>query len=85
MIENHTHGPEREKIDWGRKVRTALPAKNDKKFDAEPVQLRTRQPHFDSESLKMDVSNDDDDDEHSQDIAVKESAAENARAKTKQK
>lgn len=49
VIGDHTHGPEREKIEWGRKVKTTVKEK-DNLFE-EPVQLYSRQPHFDTESL----------------------------------
>lgn len=66
VIEKHTHGPERDKIDWGRKVKTSMPKIFKASIDTMAVQLCTRQPHFDSEIIKAaeeDVDDEDDDDD----------------------
>lgn len=61
IIESHTHGPEKEKIEWGRKVKSTVPTA-DKLYSfsaSDVVQLFERQPHFDSSLIEED----DDDDE----------------------
>lgn len=61
VIEKHTHGPEKEKIDWGRKVKTSAPVPHEwDQLDTNPVQLYTRQPHFDSEILIQDETEESD-------------------------
>lgn len=67
VIEKHTHGPERDKIDWGRKVKTSMPKIFKESIDTMAVQLCTRQPHFDSETLKMADEDDDGDDDDEED------------------
>lgn len=43
VAEGHTHGPEREKISWGRKVKSTIAVKQ----DHGKVTLTKRQPQFD--------------------------------------
>lgn len=50
VVEEHSHGPETEKIAFGRKVAAYVPSKLDT-----PVQLFLRQPHFDPDEYQITV------------------------------
>lgn len=53
VAEKHSHGPEREKINWGRKVKSTLDSKYGPSGQ-EKILLTKRQPQFDVDNDDMD-------------------------------